>query len=178
MTPTERQTKAPPADARAPCPQGRISESTTTRDGVEILDVTNYVPFFLSSINNALSRGASNLYRERFGIGISEWRTVSMLAIEPGITAARICEVINLDKAAASRALATLDELGYLDSVSSEKDPRKRLWWLNEKGYELHAKIIRIALRREETLIEGADPDDLEAAIRVMRLMMKNVRKL
>lgn len=177
MTSAERP-KSAPAKAGARCPQDRISRSTTTRDGVEILDITNYTPFFLSSINNALSRGASNLYRQRFGIGISEWRTVSMLAIEPDITAARICEVVNLDKAAASRALATLDELGYLDSEVSETDPRKKRWRLNRKGYDLHEQIIRIALAREETLIEGADPEDLEATIRVMRLMLENLQNL
>jgi DNA-binding MarR family transcriptional regulator len=160
------------------CPEGRISSSVTTRNGVEILDISNYIPFFLSSINNALSRGASAIYRENFGIGITEWRTISMLAIEPEITAARICEVVNLDKAAASRALATLDEMGYLGSVTAEKDPRKRRWWLNEKGYELHQKIIRIALAREEALIDGVDPMDLEAGIRAMRVMMSNVRRM
>lgn len=177
MTSAETPKTVPP-QVGATCPEGRLSRPTTTRDGIEILDITNYTPFFLSSINNALSRGASSLYRERFGIGISEWRTVSMLAIEPDITAARVCEVINLDKAAASRALATLDELGFLDSEVSETDPRKKRWRLNRKGYALHDAIMRIALAREETLLEGVDPQDLEAAIRVMRLMLKNLRNL
>ncbi|WP_051777293.1 MarR family winged helix-turn-helix transcriptional regulator [Pseudorhizobium pelagicum] len=172
----ETQKKRRPAEREAVCPEARISRPTILRDDVEILDITNYIPFFLSSINNALSRGASAIYRERFGIGITEWRTISMLAIEPEITAARICEVVNLDKAAASRALATLDQMGYLGSVTSEKDPRKRRWWLNDKGYDLHATIIRIALSREEALIRGVDPQDLEAAIRAMRIMMTNVR--
>ncbi|MFB9947577.1 MarR family winged helix-turn-helix transcriptional regulator [Rhizobium puerariae] len=178
MSPTERRKKSVHVALDEVCPQGRISSSTTGRDGVEILDITNYIPFFLSSINNALSRGASAIYRDQFGIGITEWRAISMLAIEPEITAARICEVVNLDKAAASRALATLDEMGYLGSVISEKDPRKRRWWLNDKGYELHARIIRIALAREEKLIAGVHPDDLEAGIRAMRVMMKNVMKM
>ncbi|MGV2071176.1 MULTISPECIES: MarR family winged helix-turn-helix transcriptional regulator [Rhizobium/Agrobacterium group] len=177
MTSAKRPTSVR-VKAEARCPQDRISSPTTTRDGVEILDISNYTPFFLSSINNALSRGASSVYRERFGIGISEWRAVSMLAIEPNITAGRICDVINLDKAAASRALATLDEQGYLDSEVSETDPRKKRWRLNQRGYDLHEEIMRIALAREETLIEGADPQDLEATIRVMRIMLKNVQNL
>lgn len=158
--------------------EARRSRSTTVRDGIEILDITNYVPFFLSSINNALSRGASAIYREKFGLGITEWRTISMLAIEPGITAARICDVINLDKAAASRALATLDSMGYLESVSSETDPRKRTWSLNEAGYALHGTILKLAIGREEALLKGVDPQDLEATIRAMRIMMKNVEML
>jgi DNA-binding MarR family transcriptional regulator len=178
MDRNEMRKKHHGAEPDAVCPEARISCPTTFRSGVEILDITNYIPFFLSSINNALSRGASAIYRERFGIGITEWRTISMLAIEPEITAARICEVVNLDKAAASRALATLDDMGYLGSLTSEKDPRKRTWWLNDRGYELHATIIRIALAREESLIKGVDPQDLEAAIRAMRVMMKNVRAI
>lgn len=178
MTPSKGRKKHDTAGTGETCPQGRISSSITTRDGVEILDISNYIPFFLSSINNALSRGASAIYRERFGIGITEWRTISMLAIEPAITAARICEVVNLDKAAASRALATLDEMGYLGSVSAETDPRKRTWWLNDKGYKLHATIIEIALAREKALIDGIDTEDLEATIRAMRIMMSNVRKM
>ncbi|MGO7401093.1 MULTISPECIES: MarR family winged helix-turn-helix transcriptional regulator [Rhizobium] len=178
MNRNEMREKLQGAEPDAICPEARISHPTTLRDGVEILDITNYIPFFLSSINNALSRGASAIYRERFGIGITEWRTIAMLAIEPEITAARICEVVNLDKAAASRALATLDEMGLLGSVTSEKDPRKRIWWLNDKGYELHATVIRIALAREDALIKGVDPQDLEAAIRAMRIMMRNVRTI
>lgn len=178
MTPSDGRKKPAEAVSGETCPRGRISSSTTTRDGIEILDISNYIPFFLSSINNALSRGASAIYRDQFGIGITEWRTISMLAIEPEITAARICEVVNLDKAAASRALATLDEMGYLGSVTSEKDPRKRRWWLNAKGYELHDKIMHIALAREHALIDGVDPQDLEAGIRAMRMMMSNVRKM
>lgn len=178
MSQSERRKKAADAVPGKLCPKGRISVSTTTRDGVEILDITNYIRFFLSSISNALSGGASTIYRKQFGVGITEWRAMSMLAIEPEITAARICEVVNLDKAATSRALATLDAMGYLGSLASEKDPRKRRWWLNDKGYKLHALILSIALSREEALIEDIDPEDLEASIRAMRIMMTNVRKL
>lgn len=160
------------------CPDGRISVPTTTRDGVEILDINNFVPFFISSLNNTLASGASNHFRDRYGIGISEWKTVAMLAIEPGITAARICEVVRLDKSAVSRSLGVLDGLGYLQSVSSERDIRKRQWWLNDKGYQLHNTIIGYSLGRERTLIEGADPEDLEATLRVMRLMLDNLQKL
>lgn len=160
------------------CPDGRLSTPTRQRDGVEILDIDNFVPFFLSSINNALASSASNQFRERYGIGISEWKTMAMLAIEPGITAARICEVVKLDKAAASRSLGVLDRRGYLTSVSSARDARKRRWWLNEDGYQLHNTIIGHSLARERTLIEGADPEDLEATLRVLRLMMTNLPNL
>lgn len=164
------ETKTLPA-----CPEGRLSCPTIERDGRQIVDVRTYIPFLLSSVNNALSGGASSLYREMFGVGIVEWRTMSMLAIEPRITANRICEVVHLDKAATSRALKQLEADGRVEFVTSETDERKRLWWLSSAGYDLHDRILAVALGRESRLIRGVDPQDLEAFIRVMRTMQLNL---
>ena len=167
-----------PNSRKKACPEGRVSSPTKPRDGRAVVDVTTYIPYFLSSVNNTLSRGASLLYLEKFDIGIVEWRVVSMLAIEPRISASRICEVVSLDKAATSRALTRLHERGFLDYQAQEQDPRRKIWWLNEAGYALHDEILAVALKREEKLIEGADPDDLEAFLRVMRIMRRNVETL
>lgn len=167
-----------PSTSRPACPGGRLSTPTTQRDGRPVVDMTAYIPYFLTSVNNTLSRGASQLYIARFGIGIVEWRAVSTLAIEPRIPASRICELVALDKAATSRALARLHDLGYLDFEAREPDPRKKAWWLNEAGYRLHDRVLAVALERERRLIEGIDPDDLEAFLRVMRIMRRNVDRI
>jgi len=113
-----------------------------------------------------------------FGVGIVEWRVISMLAIEPRIPASRICDVVNLDKAGTSRALKRLLELEYLMYESSKTDPRRKVWWLNPMGYELHDKILSAALKREQELIEGVEPADLEIFLKVIRKMRKNVDDL
>src|ERR1700743_3658966 len=82
-----------------------------------LLDVDSYVPFFLTVISNKLSRGASRLYLQRFGVGVVEWRVMAMLAIYPGSTAKRVCEVMGLDKAPASRTLRTLHGRGYVQNA-------------------------------------------------------------
>lgn len=161
------------------CPEGRISSPTHARaDGRVVIDINTYIPYFLSSVNNALSLGASSEYLKTFGVGIADWRVISMLAIEPRIPAARIVEVIAIDKGATSRSLNKLDELGLVTFEAMANDPRRRIWELNDKGYELHDRIMAAALEREKKLIDGADPDDLEAFLRVIRLMRKNVERL
>jgi DNA-binding MarR family transcriptional regulator len=160
------------------CPEGRISRSTMTVEGHQVVDLVSYIPYLLSSVNNALSRGASQLYLDRFDIGIVEWRVMSMLAIEPRIQAARICEVIHIDKGATSRALARLSKAGLLGHEVPGSDVRKKTWWLNPKGLTLHDEILTVALGRERSLIVGVDPADLEAFLRVMRLMRGNVEAL
>ena len=157
------------------CPDGRLSAPTTERNGRPVIDVTAYVPYFLASVTNALSRGASQIYLERFGIGIVEWRAIATLASEPRIPASRICELVALDKGATSRALARLHDLGCLAFEAPEQDPRRKVWWLNDEGYRLHERVLAVALERERRLIEGVDPEDLEAFLRVMRIMRRNV---
>lgn len=160
------------------CPDGRISDPTVERDGRRVLDINVYIPYFLAAVNNALSRGASQRYLDKFGIGIVEWRVVAMLAIEPRISASRICEVIALDKAATSRALKRLHGLGFVVFKAHENDPRKKIWWLNRKGDRLHDRILTVALARERDLIKGVEAEDLETFLRVMRIMRTNVDRL
>lgn len=155
--------------------QRRKSASTLERDGRAILDIQTYVPYFLASVNSALSRGASKRYLDQFGIGIVEWRVVAMLAIEPRITASRVCEVVAMDKGAASRALTRLQDLGYVDFDAPARDPRKKIWWLNDRGYDLHDDLLTLALERERQLLDGVASDDLEAFLRVMRILRRNV---
>jgi len=156
----------------------RISSPTRMAYGRRVIDIDTYIPYFLAAVNNALSRGGSALYLRDFGVGIGEWRVLSMLAIEPGISAARICDVISLDKAAVSRSLTRLEALECLDIEVSPSDPRRRALSLNLAGFDLHDQIMAKALDREAALIEAVDPQDLEAFLRVMRIMRANVRNL
>ncbi len=159
------------------CPEGRLSRSVKDIGGREVIDLDTYIPSFLSTINNALSRGASQRYREEFGIGIVEWRVMSMLAIEPNIPAVRIGEAICTDKGQVSRALLKLSEQELVESEIVSADIRKKNWWLTDAGYSMHARILEIAIARERQLIAGCDPEDIEAFLRVARIMNRNLSK-
>ncbi|MCB1339509.1 MAG: winged helix-turn-helix transcriptional regulator [Pseudooceanicola sp.] len=161
------------------CPSRRLSQPVTTNpDGRRVIDIDSYAPYFLTAVNTALSRGASQLYLREFGIGVTEWRVMSWIATEPGIPASRVCEVIMLDKSAVSRSVARLDELGFLEAAASGNDPRRKMLSLSAAGLALHDRILERALSREARLIEGVEPEDLEAWLRVMRILRRNVERL
>lgn len=153
----------------------RISEPTRLRDGTRVLDIQNYVPFLLNATANAWQRRTAADYRARFGIGIVEWRILSMLNIEPDITANRICDVIRMDKAAVSRTLTGLHKHGMLTFEASENDSRKRRWRLSENGLRKHNDVIVAALEHEKGMVEGLDPDELEVFLKVIRKMLLNI---
>lgn len=163
------------AGGRPPCPEGRISSPSRLSGGRPVVDTDCYIPYFLVSVNNAHSRAASKLYLDRFGIGVADWRVVSMLACAPGIDARGICDAVALDKAATSRSLGTLGAKGYAVAEAAARDPRRKSWHLTPKGHDLHDAVLEVALARERALIAGVDPDDLETFLRVMRIMRRNV---
>ncbi|MBE3637608.1 MarR family winged helix-turn-helix transcriptional regulator [Mangrovicoccus algicola] len=158
-----------------PFDRSRLPAPTKRRDGTEILDLDTYAPFLVNALGGAWQRLSSADYRKRFGIGMVEWRVMAMLAIEPGITAARICQVIRMDKAAASRALADLDGKGHLEFEADESDPRKRRWRLSAKGTETHAAVLEAALGHEARMVDGVGPEEFGVFLAVLRRMLANL---
>lgn len=156
-------------------PMDRLSSPTRDRAGIRILDIDHYAPFLLNAVSSAWQRQTSAIYRRNFDLGIVDWRVMAMLNIEPEITANRICEVIRLDKAAASRSLKLLEARGLASYAAAGSDPRRRSWWLTDEGQEVHAEILAIALECEARMLADIPPQDYETFLAVMHKMLGNL---
>ncbi len=136
-------------DRKIPMPEQRL-----------VIDHDHYIPALLLFVANKLASGASNTYRRMFSVGVTEWRILSLLANEPDCSAQRICEFFDLDKALVSR---TLQLLVKSQIVSIKVDAsRRRTIKLTRKGLALHNKIIKVALGREQRLLSGFWPAEID----------------
>jgi DNA-binding MarR family transcriptional regulator len=135
----------------------------------EVLNLHSYVTYFFTVVANKLSSGASRLYLKRFGIGIIEWRVMAMLAIEPKIAPARICQIIGLDKAAVSREMYKLEEKGYLKIKDDPTHLRRKALELTPKGYEVHDEVIQLALERERRLLSDLSASEVATLVDLLR---------
>ncbi|WP_409489206.1 MarR family winged helix-turn-helix transcriptional regulator [Pseudomonas promysalinigenes] len=132
------------------------------------LDLARYVPGLITFLSNKLAAGASQCYRKHFGIGVVEWRMLSMLAVENNITANRICQVIGLDKSAVSRALQSLEAAGYVNSAIDARDARRNTVSLTSSGRELHDRVLKVALERERRLLSGLSGKEVDTLIQLL----------
>jgi DNA-binding MarR family transcriptional regulator len=150
--------------------------ATTARVRVPVktIDRDHYFPFFISSIANKISRGGSRVYLRLFGIGIIEWRILSVLAHNPQSTANVICSAIDLDKAAASRSIQVLERLGYVATATDPGDGRKRTISLTPAGQALHDRAIKVALLREQHLLAGFDERERDVFLSLLKRMHAN----
>src|SRR5262252_8342137 len=101
-------------------------------------DFGRSVAYLIGAISNILSIGGSRLYRRAYNIGLTEWRLMWVLAIAPRITAQRASQIMGADRAAISRALATLERRGLAWATPDPTDGRQRLIELSERGTQLH----------------------------------------
>jgi DNA-binding MarR family transcriptional regulator len=160
-------------------PRSTRTRPTVNADGArEVIDLNRYVPFFMTTIANTWSRGASKVYLIHFGIGVLDWAMISTLAMEPLITMQRLCEFCAADKAAVSRSIAGLEQKEIVKSEVYGKDIRRRTLQLTKLGYQLHDKIIALALKREKLLLKGLQATDLAALTRALNRMHKNLEQL
>jgi DNA-binding MarR family transcriptional regulator len=135
------------------------------------LDLERYVPALLNFLSNKLSAGASQCYRENFGVGIVEWRVLSMLAVENHIPAQRICQVIGLDKAAVSRSLVQLEKDGCISSEVDAKDARRYTVSLTANGRALHDRVFVAAKAREQRLLADFSSKEVNTLIDLLNRM-------
>jgi DNA-binding MarR family transcriptional regulator len=141
----------------------------------QTLDLERYVPAFVTFIANKLSRSATVFYQKHFGINVTEWRIMSLLAIEPGITASRICHVIGFDKGPVSRTLTMMQNRDLIAIKTDPSDGRSHSISLTSKGRGVHDKVIIAALERERRLLSCLRKDEREVLIDLLRRVHANL---
>jgi DNA-binding MarR family transcriptional regulator len=142
------------------------------------LDLADYVPFFLASVANRMSGSASRTYLKSFGIGVNEWRLLANLKIQPGATAAEICEKSAIDKSVASRALRVLADRGCIADSGKADDLRRRPLALTATGEALHDAVLEVALDRERVLLDGFDAAEKRQLLHFLERLYRNVSAL
>lgn len=140
------------------------------------LDLDQYFPGLLLWLSNKVSSSASNLYRDRFQIGVTDWRMLSYFVIYPWSTASKAAELMGLDKASISRSIAFLLQNDWL--VSRPLGLRKIEYKVTSRGLKLHNAIFKVAMAREKALLDGFSNAEKELLIEMMHRMLNNLVKV
>lgn len=136
-----------------------------------LVDRSQYVPHLLNILNNRISSGASDLYIRRFGVGINEWRLLSVIARYPGCIVTFAAGKMEVHKGIVSRALQSLAEGGHL---RVEPQGKEKLIYLTTAGKRLYEAIVRVALEREKLLLKGFTEERKAMLLDLLRQLMAN----
>jgi DNA-binding MarR family transcriptional regulator len=107
---------------------------TSIRAKPAALDLDRFLPYRLDILAEAVSRALSQVYKQRYGLGVPEWRVLAHLGQYAPITAKAIGAHSRMHKTKVSRAVAALEELGFLHRSGNDEDRREELLSLTAKG--------------------------------------------
>ncbi|AXA84751.1 MarR family transcriptional regulator [Lysobacter oculi] len=128
--------------------------------GVATLELERFLPYRLSLLSNRISQTIADLYADRFGIGVTEWRVIAVLGRYAGLSANEVAERTAMDKVAVSRAVARLLERGLIERDTHGDDRRRSVLALSGEGLAVHAQVAPLALDIEQRLLAGLDAEE------------------
>ncbi|MEJ8821679.1 MarR family winged helix-turn-helix transcriptional regulator [Variovorax humicola] len=133
------------------------------------LNVDAFITTMMSQVGNALRRTLTMPYAEQFGLSVSEWRLLALVAHAGRIAFSDLVVQSTSDKALVSRTLKLLEGRGLVVLEPEGNTPRKKIYCrITPEGQALHAEAIPIARRRQAAAIRVLPPDERDAMYRAL----------
>ncbi len=148
----------PPRRARKPAPvQGSDAE------------VNRFLAAYIMGVANRLANGASNHYRARFNLGMSEWRAMMAIGSSSHRIVREVAEMADLDYAAASKSLKLLQQRGLVAIEQTQRRGRAAIASLTPDGMALYRQLRASAQRRQKRLLSAFSPDEVQQLWALLR---------
>lgn len=126
------------------------------------LKLADFLPYRLSIASNRVSGAVATAYQALFGLRISEWRLIAIIAESDGMTQQALGVATEMDKVSVSRAAIALVERGLLVRRPNPEDQRSHLLSLTRAGASLYASVAPKALELEARIFEDFSAQELE----------------
>lgn len=114
-----------------------------------MLNLDRFLPYQLNVLASRVSNELAQVYAERFGLSIAEWRVIAHLAHNREVSVRDIQRRVDMDKSKVSRAAAHLEETGLIKKRTNAQDRRLIKLALTPKGERMFEQIVPLALDYE-----------------------------
>ena len=156
--PTTPSTAGPPRRASKPAPvQGSDAE------------VNRFLAAYIMGVANRLANGASNHYRSRFNMGMSEWRAMMAIGTSSHRIVREVAEMADLDYAAASKSLKLLQQRGLVAIEQTQRRGRAAIASLTPDGLVVYKQLRDSARRRQQRLVAAFTRDEVDTLWSLLR---------
>lgn len=136
------------------------SSAQTSEHGHATLDLEHFIPYRLSVLSNRVSQTISGFYHQRFGLAVTEWRTMAVLGRYPDLSASEVAERTAMDKVAVSRAVARLLQRGFIQREIHGDDRRRSVLALSETGFAVYDQVAPMTLECERQLLSRLNEEE------------------
>ena len=124
-------------------------------------DLDAFLPYQLAVLAGRMSRGFAQVYADRFGLTVPEWRVVAHLSqAQAPLSVREIHARVDMDKSKVSRAAARLEDRGYVEKRTNPADRRLVELTLSDRGRAVVEQINPMALAFEAEALSALSDED------------------
>jgi DNA-binding MarR family transcriptional regulator len=117
------------------------------------LEVEDFLSMRFANLSTLFHRKVTRKYLEPYGIGLPEWRTMTILARHAPISTRALRSISEMDKGQMSRALVVLAQRGLISRDSDASHMVRQTINITESGHALYKKIMPDARRSQAMLL-------------------------
>jgi DNA-binding MarR family transcriptional regulator len=134
-----------------------------------------FLPYQLAVLADYTSTRFAEVYSEKFGLSIPEWRVLATVGERAMQRAKDIQAERHLHKTVVSRAIARLRARGLVELKSNADDRRESFLLLTPKGRKLYSEIVPLARVYSDEIVASLSPRERAGLERGLEGMMKRV---
>ncbi len=131
-------------------------------------DTSTFLPYLLNQAADRLSSDFSPAYRQRYGMLRTEWRVLFHLGQYGAMTAKQICDMAQLHKTKASRAVAALEAKRFVTRREVAHDRRHAMLNLTKAGRDAYQNLQKAAEEFDNGVQAQLSPEDAAALKRCL----------
>jgi DNA-binding MarR family transcriptional regulator len=137
-----------------------------------------FLPYRLNVCASLVSQALSRIYRERYKIGVPEWRVLVTLGQFGMMTAKAIGIHSHMHKTKVSRAVVQIERRKLVIRRANRDDMRESFLSLTPAGREIYAELAPIALDFVRQLVDTVDESDRAALDRALKKLAERSAQL
>lgn len=111
------------------------------------------------------------------GLTLSRARALMRLAEKDGMPQSELAEILGIEQPSLVGLLDGLEKKGFVERRVDPEDRRSRRIFLTPAAQESAAGILDFTMQLRAQVLDGVDPDDLAAAIRVLARANANIER-
>tara|TARA_R110002110_G_scaffold192614_2_gene400817 strand:+ start:2645 stop:3130 length:486 start_codon:yes stop_codon:yes gene_type:complete len=142
------------------------------------LRLEEFLPYRLTILASRVSTSLADIYKQRFGILISEWRVLANLGQFAPLSAAELAQYSSMDKVQISRTVSKMVRSGLITRQTDPGDNRAVILRLSGRGQELLEQIVPLALTWEAELLSDLDEQEITLLDNLLNRLRSKVDRL
>lgn len=146
--------------------------------GTAHFDLNAFFPYLVRIFYRSVIDTVSSVYSTRYGLSVSEWRTMAVLGANRALSAGEIVERSSMDKVNVSRAIKGLREAGLLKRDIDGDDRRRAVVRLTDQGLEVFHDLVPLVTQVEDRLLHGLSQDERDTLFSLMEKVRSNAESV